>query len=79
MEVLSIKRSNQKTGLKIYGKIAGESNKSYRFAYIRRNNFRGWICECESFFFNMFKKNRNCKHLHFVREKYGRFGSSVPK
>jgi hypothetical protein len=27
----------------------------------------------------MFKKNRNCKHLHFVREKYGRFGSSVPK
>lgn len=79
MKVLSIKRSAQKTGLKIYGKILGESGKVYNFAYIRRQNFRGWICSCENFFFSMFKKGRNCKHLHQVREQYGRYGQKVPK
>jgi hypothetical protein len=79
MEVLKIKRSDNKTGLKVYGKIKGESGKVYNFAYIRRENFRGWICECESFFFNMFKKNRNCKHLHYIRNAYGRYGQDVPK
>lgn len=79
MKILNIKRSTQKTGLKIYGKILGESGKTYNFAYIRRPNFRGWICSCENFFFDMFKKSRNCKHLHFVRNEVGRFGTKVPK
>ena len=79
MYILSIKRSTQKTGLKIYGKIAGDSGKSYSFAYIRRANFRGWICSCESFFLSLFKKNRNCKHLHHVRTEFGRYGQFVSK
>jgi predicted nucleic acid-binding Zn finger protein len=79
MEILKIKRSTQKTGLKIYGTVRGESGKEYKFAYFRRPNFRGWICSCESFFFDMFKKSRNCKHLRFVRNEVGRFGSKVPK
>lgn len=77
MKILSIKRSTENTGLKLYGKLLGESGKEYQFAYFRRKNFRGWICSCESFFFNMFKKNRNCKHLKFVREQVGRYGASV--
>jgi hypothetical protein len=77
MCILSIKWSTENTGLKLYGKLLGESGKEYQFAYFRRKNFRGWICSCESFFFNMFKKNRNCKHLKFVREQVGRYGASV--
>ena len=83
LKVLKIKRSTQKTGLKIYGKILGDPDKktgeqkTYNFAYIRRQNFRGWICSCENFFFSMFKKGRNCKHLHQVREQYGRYGQKV--
>jgi len=79
IKIIKAKRSNNKTGLKIYGKVLGESGKEYNFAYIRRPNFRGWICSCESFFFDMFKKRRNCKHLHFVRGELGRFGTQVPK
>jgi hypothetical protein len=77
MEIVSIKRSTQSTGLKIYGKILGESGKTYNFAYIRRPNFRGWICSCDSFFFEMFKKGRNCKHLKYVRSEVGRYGTKV--
>jgi len=79
MQILKIKRSNQKTGLKVYGEVIGESGNSYNFAYIRRPNFRGWICSCENFFFTMFKKNRNCKHIKFVRAQVGRYGTQVPK
>ena len=79
MHILSIKRSTQKTGLKIYGKIVGESGKTYSFAYIRRLNFRGWICSCENFFFTMFKKGRNCKHIKHVRSEFGRYGALVSK
>lgn len=77
MEILKIKRSTQGTGLKLYGEVQGDSGKTYNVAYIRRPTFRGWICSCESFFFDMFKKNRNCKHLRFVRGQVGRFGASV--
>jgi len=77
MKILSIKRSTHQTGLKVYGKVLGESGKEYNFAYFRRPNFRGWICSCESFFFTMFAKKRNCKHLRFVRGKVGRFAASV--
>ena len=77
MKIVSIKRSTHRTGLKVYGKVLGESGKEYNVAYFRRPNFRGWVCSCESFFFDMFKKNRNCKHLHFVRQQVGRFGASV--
>lgn len=77
MKIVSLKRSTQKTGLKVYGKVQGESGKEYNVAYIRRSNFRGWICSCESFFFDMFKKKRNCKHLRFVRGQVGRFAASV--
>ncbi|SRR6266403_3689556 len=77
LKILSVKRSAHKTGLKVYGKVLGDSGKEYNFAYFRRPNFRGWICSCESFFFDMFKKNRNCKHLRFVRGQVGRFGATV--
>ncbi len=77
MKILSIKRSTHKTGLKVYGKVLGESGKEYNVAYFRRPNFRGWICSCESFFFTMFAKKRNCKHLRFVRGQVGRFAASV--
>jgi hypothetical protein len=77
MRVVSLKRSTQKTGLKVYGKVQGESGKEYNVAYIRRSNFRGWICSCENFFFTMFKKNRNCKHIKFVRGQVGRYAATV--
>jgi predicted nucleic acid-binding Zn finger protein len=78
IKIVKIKRSNQKTGLKLYGSVLSDSGKSYNFAYIRRPNFRGWICSCENFFFTMFKKNRNCKHIKFVRQQVGRYGAKVP-
>ncbi len=77
LKILSIKRSTHKTGLKVYGKVRGDSGKEYNFAYFRRPNFRGWICSCESFFFTMFAKKRNCKHLRFVRGQVGRFAATV--
>jgi hypothetical protein len=77
MKIIKVKRSNQKTGLKVYGIVRGTSGKDYNFAYIRRSNFRGWICSCENFFFTMFKKNRNCKHIKFVREQVGRYASKA--
>jgi predicted nucleic acid-binding Zn finger protein len=77
MEILKIKRSTQGTGLKVYGAVQGDSGKTYNFAYFRRLNFRGWICSCESFFFDMFKKKKNCKHLRFVRQQVGRYAATV--
>lgn len=77
IKILSLKRSTHRTGLKVYGKVLGESGKEYNVAYFRRPNFRGWICSCENFFFTMFAKKRNCKHLRFVRGQVGRFAASV--
>lgn len=77
MEILKVKRSKFKGGLKVYGEVMGEHGKSYKFAYIRRPNFRGWLCTCESFILGLFKANRNCKHLHFVRKQVGRYGTKV--
>ncbi len=77
IKIISLKRSTHRTGLKVYGKVLGESGKEYNVAYFRRPNFRGWICSCESFFFTMFAKKRNCKHLRFVRKEVGRFAASV--
>ena len=79
MKIVSVKRSTQKTGLKVYGKVEGESGKTYNFAYLRRDGFRGWICSCDNFFFEQLAKRRNCKHLKFVRKQVGRFATSVPK
>lgn len=80
MEILKIKRSKQKgTGLKIYGEVLGDSGKTYKFAYIRRSTFRGWICACENFFLSKVAKNLNCKHLKLVRTTYGRYGQNVSK
>jgi hypothetical protein len=78
MKIESIKRSTEDIGLKIYGKVQGESGKTYNFGYIRRTGFRGWICSCENFFFQRAGKNQNCKHLHFVRDQVGRYGAKVP-
>jgi predicted nucleic acid-binding Zn finger protein len=80
LQIVKIKRSSQKTGLKVYGVIRShksEGTKDYNFAYIRRSNFRGWICSCDNFFFTMFKKNRNCKHIKFVRAEVGRYASKA--
>jgi hypothetical protein len=77
IKILSLKRSASKIGLKVYGKVLGESGKEYNVAYFRRSNFRGWICSCDNFFFKMFAKKRNCKHLRFVRQQAGRFAASV--
>jgi len=77
MQIVSVRRSQQRTGLKVYGKVLGESGKTYNFAYFRRPNFRGWICSCESFILSMFAKRKNCKHLRFVRAQVGRYGASV--
>ena len=79
MDILAIKRSKSGGSIKIYGTILGDSGKTYRFGYIRRRTFRGWICSCESFLLNQIGKNRNCKHLRHVRTQYGRFGALVPK
>lgn len=80
MTILKIKRSIQDTEVKIYGRLLSDSGKEYNFAYIRRRpGFRGWICSCESFFFNGFTKRQGCKHLHFVRQQVGRYGAKVPK
>lgn len=80
MKILKIKRPKTPvTGVKLYGEIKGDSGKKYKFAYIRRPGFRGWICSCESFILNKLAKNRNCKHLRFVRKQVGRFGTSVPR
>jgi predicted nucleic acid-binding Zn finger protein len=77
MQIVKIKRSTQKTGLKVYGEVLSTSGNTYNFAYIRRSNFRGWICSCENFFFTMFKKNRNCKHIKFVRAQAGRYATKL--
>jgi hypothetical protein len=77
MRVTKIKRSAQGTSLKVYGEVTGEHGKSYRFGYIRRSNFRGWLCTCDSFILSLFKKNRNCKHIKLVRAQYGRYGQKV--
>ena len=80
MQILKIKRTaNRDSSLKVYGEVQGESGKSYRFAYFRRSNFRGWVCSCENFILRMFAKKRNCKHLHFVRQQVGRYGASVTR
>jgi predicted nucleic acid-binding Zn finger protein len=78
MEILTIKRSKSpESGVKVYGTILGDTGQTYRFGYIRRATFRGWLCSCESFVLNLFGKHRNCKHLHFVRGTYGRYGAKV--
>jgi hypothetical protein len=77
MDITSLKRSKESTGLKIYGRVLGDSGTQYVFAYIRRKTFRGWICSCESFMLQMFGKHRNCKHLKFVRQQVGRYGAKV--
>ena len=79
MEILKIQRSKSSgSGVKIHGTILGDKGVSYRFGYIRRQNFRGWLCSCDSFILSMFSKHRNCKHIKLVRSTYGRYGTLVP-
>jgi hypothetical protein len=79
MQVTQIAKSKSKlTGVKVYGTILGDKGKSYRFAYIRRLGFRGWICSCDSFVMRLFSMHRNCKHLRHIRAEYGRYGTKVP-
>ena len=77
MEILKVKRSEQKLGLKVYGEILGDSGKVYKFGYFRRPNFRGWLCSCENFLLSKFAKRQNCKHLKFIRAKVGRYAATV--
>lgn len=77
MVILKIKRSKEDTGLKVYGEVRGESGNVYKVGYYRRENFRGWLCSCESFLLDKMAKKRNCKHLHFVRGQVGRFAATV--
>ncbi len=77
IKILKIKRSQQDTGLKVYGEVQGESGKLYKFAYFRRPTFRGWLCSCESFMLSKFAKHQNCKHLRFIRAQVGRYASKV--
>lgn len=77
MELLSIKRSGGESGVKIYGTMLGDKGITYRFAYIRRQGFRGWQCSCDSFVLDKAAKNRNCKHIKEVRKTYGRYGTLV--
>ena len=80
MQIVSVKRPKHATnGLKVYGKILGEKGKTYNFAYIRRANFRGWICSCDNFILHMLGRNRNCKHIKHVRSEVGRYGAKVPQ
>lgn len=78
MQVLKIARSKTNvTGVKVYGSILGDKGITYRFAYIRRKGFRGWICSCESFILRLFAIHRNCKHLRHVRQQFGRYGTKI--
>jgi hypothetical protein len=77
MKILTIKRSKQGTGLKVYGTLLGESGKEYKFAYFRRPNFRGWLCTCENFILSKFAQHKNCKHLKFVRAEVGRYAATI--
>lgn len=77
MKIIQVKRSTKNIGLKVHGKVQGESGKTYNFGYIRRGDFRGWICSCDDFFFNRVAKNQNCKHLHFVRDQVGRYAAKL--
>ena len=78
MQILSLKRNKTTdSGLKVYGEVLGDSGKTYKVAYFRRPNFRGWICSCENFILSKFGNHRNCKHLRFVREQVGRYGATV--
>lgn len=77
MKIVSVKRSTEEIGLKVYGKILGESGNVYPFGYIRRPTFRGWLCGCKNFIFDRFAKGQNCKHLKFIRVKLGRYAEKA--
>ena len=79
MRITKIKRAGGRSGLKIYAEVSGAHGKNYLVGYFRRNNFRGWQCTCKNFFFDAFKKNRNCKHIKLVRAETGRYGGGVPE
>lgn len=80
MKIVNVKRpKDTDTSLKIYGKVLGEHGKIHNFAYVRRVDFRGWICSCDNFFHKRFSRHQNCKHLKFVRSQLGRYGATVPK
>ena len=64
--------------IKIYGTVQRDSeSRVHRVVYIRSKNFRGWLCDCENFFFDAFSKGRNCEHLQAVRAEVGRYGTKV--
>jgi hypothetical protein len=67
MKIVNVKRGLSGFAVKLFGKILGESGKTYGFGYIRSATFRGWVCSCNDFVYRRAVKNQNCKHLHFVR------------
>lgn len=77
--ILSMKRTTPGSLVKITGKVASDTKPgvSYLVGYIRSKAFRGWICKCDDFFFRRKAINRNCKHIHEVRETYGRYGAKL--
>lgn len=78
--IVSIKRSKKGSLVKIQAVVASEflADVFYKVGYIRSKNFRGWVCTCEDFFNRRMALGRNCKHIHEVRETYGRYGTKVP-
>lgn len=78
--ILKIRRSKIRSGsVKLYARVASRTRQGVDHAvgYIRSKNFRGWLCDCEDFFFTQKAKNRNCDHIREVRTKYGRYGARL--
>lgn len=50
---------------------------SHRVIYVRSKNYRGWLCDCENFFFDKVAKNRHCRHINAMTIRYGRYGARL--
>jgi hypothetical protein len=74
MKITTAKRGLPGFAVKLFGKILDESGQTYSFGYIRTVAFRGWVCTCNDFVHRRAAKSQNCKHLHFIRDQFGRYG-----
>lgn len=76
----TITRTSNKHGrVKVYAKVQSNSREGveHTVVYIRSKNFRGCLCNCESFLFDKAGKNRNCSHIRNLRQEYGRYFTKV--
>jgi hypothetical protein len=76
----TIKRSTKRSGrIKVYATVPSRTREGveHKVVYIRSKNFRGCLCDCESFMFDKAAKNRNCEHIRNLRQTYGRYFSKV--